>query len=342
MSKKVCSENLSGSEFIKMLAKELGGQLETHQNETTLSIPKNIGEGFFKVFEFDYGVQVLELDYTLKQDLTLILQNNIVEPLRIIFNREASFYHGNTEKDLQEVKRLENIMVGAPLQEDFIFKSTAQHPTCLLCLEINRKLFEEKIQDFLPNMSPDLVDLFRDVNGINGFYHKSHFSLEIAKFLKEFTSCELEDFMRSVYLEGKAYEIITHQLQLYLDDLNSPDKRKILRQATIERIEEATRIIDKEYSNMDSIVKLAKRVGLNQNTLQDGFQKLYKVSVNKYIRDYRIEKAKHLLETTDLTISEITYKIGFNSRSYFSKLFKEKYRMTPKNYIKDFHHKMSS
>ena len=40
--------------------------------------------------------------------------------------------------------------------------------------------------------------------------------------------------------------------------------------------------------------------------------------------------AKELLLNTDLNITEITYKIGINSRSYFSKLFKEKYGMSPK------------
>lgn len=80
-------------------------------------------------------------------------------------------------------------------------------------------------------------------------------------------------------------------------------------------------------------MSLAKRVGLNQNTLQEGFKQLYKKSVNQYIKDSRLEKAKELMETTDLNITEITYQIGINSRSYFSKLFKDKYGMCPKDYI---------
>ena len=43
-----------------------------------------------------------------------------------------------------------------------------------------------------------------------------------------------------------------------------------------------------------------------------------------------IIKAKELIENTGLNITEITYSIGINSRSYFSKLFKEKYKLTPK------------
>ena len=92
-------------------------------------------------------------------------------------------------------------------------------------------------------------------------------------------------------------------------------------------------IIENEIDVLGSIMNLASRVGLNQNTLQEGFNHLYKKSVNQYIRDVRLHKAKVLMENSDLNITEITYKIGINSRSYFSKLFKEKYGVSPKAYI---------
>ena len=47
---------------------------------------------------------------------------------------------------------------------------------------------------------------------------------------------------------------------------------------------------------------------------------------------HAIEKTKEYLENTDLNITEISYKVGINSRSYLSKLFKEKYNITPKEY----------
>ena len=139
--------------------------------------------------------------------------------------------------------------------------------------------------------------------------------------------------MRKVFLEGKAYEILTHQLQQYTDDLNEPDNRKILRQATIERVHEAVNIIEQEIESINNIQALAKKVGLNQNTLQQGFKQLHNSSVNEYIRNYRIDKSKELIETTSLNITEITYKVGINSRSYFSKLFKERFGLTPKQYL---------
>ena len=139
--------------------------------------------------------------------------------------------------------------------------------------------------------------------------------------------------MRHVFLEGKVYEILIHYLKQYLDDARDPESRKILRQNTVDKIEEASGIIQEEMAVLGSIMTIAKRVGLNQNTLQDGFNHLYKKSVNQYIKDVRLEKAKELMERSNLNITEITYKIGVNSRSYFSKIFKEKYGISPKQYI---------
>lgn len=334
MKKKIELQDQNIHNLVIGLAENLEVDYEESHHECCLRIPEEYGSGYVRSFEFDFGMGVVEADYLLKKEFQFELEKGVVHPLKIIFNREASFFHGfEKSKQLHEIRRLENAMVASTPANNHLFKIPANVPICIFSLEINRKLFEEKIEAFLPDMNEDLIDLFRDVNGIKQFYYKNYYSLEISKFISEFTECELTDFMKQVYLEGKAYEILTYQLKQYLDDLNEPDKRLILRQATIEAIEKAVSIIEDEIESMDNVVTLAKRVGLNQNTLQNGFQQLYKTSVNEFIRNYRIEKAKDLLESSNLNISEVTYKVGINSRSYFSKLFKKKYGVNPKQYL---------
>lgn len=334
MANKIEIHDQSVSQVIIDLANNLGVEHETSHNECCLRLPEKFGSGYIKSYEFDFGVGVLEIDCLFKKDFRLDFEKQIVHPLKMIFNRESSFYHKFEDNvKFQEIRRLENAMVSSTQHNNHVFKIASNTPMCIFCIEINRKKFEEKIESFLPEMNEDLIDLFRDVNGVNKFYHKSYYSLEISKFISEYTDCEDTGFMRKVYLEGKTYEILTHQLRQYLDDLNEPIKRLILRKATIESIEQAISIIKDEIENMDNVVSLAKRVGLNQNTLQNGFKQLYKTSVNEYIRNFRIEKAKDLMETTDLNITQITYRIGINSRSYFSKLFKKRFKVTPKQYI---------
>ncbi|WP_378175532.1 helix-turn-helix domain-containing protein [Aquimarina sp. SS2-1] len=334
MKKKIQIKDENVKDIVIDLASSLGVEYEESYHEYCLRLPEEFGSGYIRSFQFDFGVGVVEADYLLKKDFYFEMEKGIIHPLKIMFNRESGFYHKfEDDTEFRKIRRLENIMLSSIPKNNHIFKIPADTPICIFTLQINRKKFEEKIESFLPEMNDDLIELFRDVNGINKFYYKNYFSLEISKFISEFTECELEGFMRQVFLEGKAYEILTHQLQQYLDDLNQPDKRLILRQTTVESIEKAVSIIQEELETIGSVINLAKRVGLNQNTLQTGFKQLYKTSVNEYIQNYRIETAKELLESTSLNITEVTYKVGINSRSYFSKLFKKKYGISPKQYL---------
>ena len=51
-----------------------------------------------------------------------------------------------------------------------------------------------------------------------------------------------------------------------------------------------------------------------------------------YIKTMRLEKAKELLETSDVCISEVAFQTGFNSPSNFTKVFIEKYGITPSQF----------
>ena len=56
------------------------------------------------------------------------------------------------------------------------------------------------------------------------------------------------------------------------------------------------------------------------------------VNVSDYIQNIRLEKAKYLLQDTQLTISEVAYATGFSSPNYFSTSFKTKFKKSPKEF----------
>ncbi|KAA2219838.1 helix-turn-helix domain-containing protein [Maribacter flavus] len=335
MAEKKELKELSLVDVVKDIAGRLKVDYETENNEICIDIPKESGTGTIMAMSFSHGVALMDLDVRLKEEVRFELNPSLVQPLEIIYNKESSFVHRfNGKEDAHEIRHLESAMISSNGKHSNMVILPAVEPICFFNIEINRKRFEEKIGDFLPDMDSDLEALFRDVNGVNLFFYKANYSLDIAKCIEEIKQCELSGFPRSVFIEGKCYEIVAHHLRQYVDDSSDPDNRKILRQATVKKLEEAAEIISSELDQVDNIIALAKRVGLNQNTLQNGFQHLYGMSVNNYIRNERMEMAKGLMERTDLNITEITYKIGINSRSYFSKLFKERYAMTPTQYLK--------
>jgi AraC-like DNA-binding protein len=312
------------------LAKCLNLEIAEDNNEYCIDISEDLGSGYFRAIQFSHGVSVLELDVFLHKPLHITFENEKLNVLRLLFNNDNSIKHTVTKRSVGKLQRL--IFSNGVKSKQHITISKLKH-TAVFIININRKLFEKKIDQFASDISEELALVFKDLNGVNHVSDQDYFSLEISGFIEQFKTCELDEFMKPVFLEGKVYEILTYQIQKYSDDLKGVNKDKLLRKATIEKIEKAVDIIKKELDMRINVHKLAKRVGLNQNTLQSGFKTLFDTSVNEYIKTHKLELAKQLLEKSDLNVTEITYKIGINSRSYFSKLFKARYGISPNEYL---------
>lgn len=86
-----------------------------------------------------------------------------------------------------------------------------------------------------------------------------------------------------------------------------------------------------EYGS-PSIQYLADKVHLSSTYLSDLLKKETGRSAKDHINDFLIEKAKNLLLSTEDSVSEIAYTLGFNYPHYFSRLFKTKTGTTPQKY----------
>ena len=86
-----------------------------------------------------------------------------------------------------------------------------------------------------------------------------------------------------------------------------------------------------EETNMN-IDELARIMEFGRSSFYRKVNTLTGMTPNNYIRRIRMEKSKELLEETNLTISEVAYKTGFNTAFYFSKCFKDYYGMSPSHY----------
>ncbi len=77
---------------------------------------------------------------------------------------------------------------------------------------------------------------------------------------------------------------------------------------------------------------LSKTMAMSRSTLNRKLKSLLDISTNDLIRQYRLQKAANLL-SSGLDITTAAYKVGFSSPSYFSQCFKEKYGITPSNWL---------
>ena len=83
--------------------------------------------------------------------------------------------------------------------------------------------------------------------------------------------------------------------------------------------------------------ELCKAMFLSRTQLFRKMKTIVKEAPANYIRNLRLQKAKELLETSDLTISEVAYKSGFQTINHFTKVFKEQYGIPPSVYRQSNH-----
>ena len=99
-------------------------------------------------------------------------------------------------------------------------------------------------------------------------------------------------------------------------------------------IEAAKKILEQDPTTNLTITDLALHVGINSCKLKTGFKLLYKTSVHQFRIHLRLQMARQLLDETDMTVSEIAYKIGFDSRDGFARCFRRKFSRPPSEWRK--------
>ena len=103
-----------------------------------------------------------------------------------------------------------------------------------------------------------------------------------------------------------------------------------------EQLENVLQYIEKNLDRSFSIQELSKNVNLSKSALYHMFHTNFNCTVNEYINKERIKRSLHYLLETDLTIDEISAKVGFSSVSYYTRIFKKIKNTTPLQYKKQF------
>lgn len=98
------------------------------------------------------------------------------------------------------------------------------------------------------------------------------------------------------------------------------------------RVKQILSFIHEHYSEHISINDIAKFAAISRTECFRCFQTLLKKSPMEYLTEYRISMAAMLLANTERSLIDISHSCGFNSPSYFGKLFREQCGVTPKKY----------
>lgn len=100
-------------------------------------------------------------------------------------------------------------------------------------------------------------------------------------------------------------------------------------------VENAMEYAARNYSYGVTVEDLARHVGVNRSHLFRIFKKMLGMSPQEYLLGFKLTRARELMETSDLSVTEILYSCGFNDLSNFSKQFKKAYGVSPVTFRKN-------
>jgi signal transduction histidine kinase/DNA-binding response OmpR family regulator len=117
-------------------------------------------------------------------------------------------------------------------------------------------------------------------------------------------------------------EMVFHPSRLAFSDIDQ------------EFLNDLQEVIEKNLSDPDlNVEMLSKRLYMSRTTLYRKIQALSGEAPTDFIRSYRLMRAVQLLKSEYGSITEVAFEVGFSSRAYFTKCFKEKFHLLPSEYI---------
>lgn len=324
-------------DVIISLAKSFGVSYQNECDEYSLMLPENIGEGEIRGINFENGLALLIYKATFKDDIRLEFTLNEIHPVKFINSLHGPLTHEFSNEGIKHsIEEFTCAIVASERKNGHIveFKKDILHE--VVSVEIDRKTFTEKESCELKKWNSKLQKVLTDVEGKEQFYHIENCGVHLKDILKEKGSFENFLLARKLNLQSITMQMFISQLVQFDDDHLEDDQRTILRIQELKRVEELGKFIKENLAEDHSIKNLCRRSGLNPNKLQKGFNYLFSSSINEFITNQRLKRAKILLENNEYNVRAVVAAIGLESSSYFSKIYKERYGIAPKNYKKLF------
>ncbi len=164
----------------------------------------------------------------------------------------------------------------------------------------------------------DILDKIPDVMDSTGNYN---FKSMLESII---VTADSNDEYGDVYVRSKMLELI---YSLAKESVNYDERNADTNKKTIAR--RAEEFMQEHYDEKITLEEIAASVNLSPIYFHNLFYDVTGTTVHKYLTDKRISISHGLLLTSEMPISEIAYRCGFASQSYFNYVFKKKTGKTP-------------
>ena len=284
-------------------------------------------EGFREIINLEPGFQTVLSDITCREESVLTMQSD--SSLKFHFRIEGE---NEMEIDHAHESSVAHHTMGVLLHPDGLDKEehyfAGQHELSVALICEPRFLSQRfaSLADELP------AALGNYIHGKKPEFYADRFPIrtDMVTAANAMLATLLEGTLRRHYLEAKALELLTLSLVTIIDQKRDSDNpERGLSQRDIDLMHKARKILEANYINSPTVSALARDIGVNEAKLMHAFKQLFGQTIFNYTQSLRMEKAKELLETTEHSITEIAFDVGYEYSSNFTTAFKRRFSITP-------------
>lgn len=293
-------------------------------------LPKQMGDGFVSCVEIRPGFSICISDYNVRVPVTIE-----IEYPGAAFG--FGFYmSGSTKSQTRNMKKIiesrggQSAVYYYPDPSGTVAEAENSHRksiTLLMKPSCFYDLFHEKI-----DILPESFKSFCSGALLSEFAQSGIITEMISHVLYQIINCPFKGRVRQFYLEAKAMELIV----LRLEQMEGvPCACNELPFGEMEKINAAADLLLADLENPPSLFGLARSVGVSHGKLNQGFNRVFGTTVFGYLRECRLGRARQLLSSKQMNVTQAALNVGYTSLPSFSRAFYNRFGVTPKQYIKE-------
>lgn len=312
------------------LTLNVGGKVTFDLDEYALEVNNSFAKGSIIGASFNDDISYVQFDMTFSADVRMNILNLKSSPVYFAYCSKGNLSHsfGITGEE-RKLKTFQTAILSSKQDQEHVLFFEKDKKTKFTLIIVGTQVAVNQTH----SLNENVRETFFGKNTVEDFFYIGSYNLRIAEKIEQLNAVTQSGIVRNLLKEGILRIILAMEIQQHTDDLIAATKdTNCLTLREMEEIKELSESIKANPEEPFTIKSLSKKSGLSPNKLQEGFKMIHNRTVNDYITHMRVLKAEILIRTSDLNISEIVYCIGFTSRSYFSKIFKQKFNCSPKEY----------
>jgi AraC-like DNA-binding protein len=312
------------------MAVHFNAELDEGNDASTITMNNKKANGFISSYQVFPGLTVWVYNITFRSDFKVCLELSKGGPIYFSYNVKGHFLHRFLdEEEFSEILQNQHMIVMGDSKAgvEIIFPANIKLEIAVIIIDMkkldsldarNAKRLHIKVQR-----------IFQFVYGGQRFRHLGSIDTETKKYASIVCENNDTDLVVGLMTEGAILNMLASQIQAYGRDNGDATVKPILLKSELSRLSSLGDYIMDNLDQNLTVSSLGREFGMSPNKLQIAVKHLYGDSVGQYMTNIRMGLAKHLLEATDLSCSEVSSRVGISSKSYFSKLFKNRYGISP-------------